>query len=122
MEDFDLLKTIADQTAGILLNMKLFERLRKVKETEAIQTMSAFMMYDLKNLASMLSLTMENLPTHFDNAEFRKDALRLIQKSVLKINDLCGHLGLMSQKIDLKRSPVELNDLVVMTVSSLNGG
>jgi putative PEP-CTERM system histidine kinase len=120
-EDFDLLKTIADQTAGILLNLKLHQRLQTVKETEAIQTMSAFMMHDLKNLASMLSLTMENLPVHFNNPDFRQDVIRLIRQSVSKINDMCSHLVLTSQQIQLSRKPVDLNDLVRSTLSRLNG-
>ena len=92
-EDIDLLRTISDQTAGMLLNLKLFERLRKVKETEAIQTMAAFMMHDLKNLASMLSLTVENLPVHYDNPEFRNDAVKLFRQSLVKIEDLCSQSG-----------------------------
>jgi putative PEP-CTERM system histidine kinase len=41
-EEFDLVKTIADQTAASLLNIKLSEDLRKAKEMEAFQTMSTF--------------------------------------------------------------------------------
>jgi putative PEP-CTERM system histidine kinase len=121
-EDIDLLGTISDQTAGVLLNLKLFERLRKVKETEAIQTMAAFMMHDLKNLASMLSLTVENLPVHYDNPEFRNDAVKLFRQSVVKIEDLCSQLVLMSQKIELKPKQVDLNGLVARTLAGLNGG
>jgi putative PEP-CTERM system histidine kinase len=121
-EDIDLLRTISDQTAGMLLNLKLFERLRKVKETEAIQTMSAFMMHDLKNLASMLSLTVENLPAHYDNPEFRNDAVKLFRQSLVKIEDLCSQLVLMSQKIELKPKQEDLNSLVARTLAGLNGG
>ena len=121
-EDIDLLKTISDQTAGILLNLKLFERIRKLKETEAIQTMAAFMMHDLKNLASMLSLTVGNLPLHYENPEFRNDAVKLFQQSLVKIEDLCSQLVLMSQKIELKPKPIDLNSLVAGTLAGVNGG
>jgi putative PEP-CTERM system histidine kinase len=120
-EDIDLLRTLSDQTAGMLLNLKLFERLRKAKETEAIQTMAAFMMHDLKNLASMLSLTVENLPVHYDNPEFRNDAVKLFRQSVVKIEDLCSQLVLMSQKIELKPKQVDLNSLVARALAGLNG-
>ena len=36
--------------------------------------MSAFFIHDLKNAASTLGLTLQNLPTHFDDPAFRKDA------------------------------------------------
>ncbi len=119
--DFDLLRTIADQTAGMLLNLRLSERLRQAKEIEALQTMAAFLMHDLKNLASSLSLTMENLPIHFDNPEFRSDALKIVQQSVNKVNSLCGHLSMLSQKIELKKVETDLNELVASSLSYLNG-
>jgi putative PEP-CTERM system histidine kinase len=120
-EEIDLLKTIADQTAGSLLNLKLSEDLRKAKEMEAFQTMSAFMTHDLKNLASTLSLTMQNLPIHFNNPEFRDDALRMMKQSVSKINNMCSHLSMLSKKIELKKVETDLNDLVITSLACLNG-
>jgi putative PEP-CTERM system histidine kinase len=122
LEDFDLLKTIAGQTAANLLNMQLAERLRRMKELEAFQTVSAFIVHDFKNLASTLSLTMQNLPMHFDNPEFRKDAVRITQQTLTKINGICAGLSSLSQKIDLKRTKIDLNELVANIFSSLNGG
>jgi putative PEP-CTERM system histidine kinase len=121
LEEMNLLKTIADQTAGSLLNLKLSEDLRKAKEMEAIQTMSTFVAHDLKNLASTLSLTMQNLPIHFDNPEFRKDAFRTIGESVNKVNHMCSHLSMLSQKIELKRVETDLNELVSASLGCLNG-
>jgi hypothetical protein len=120
-EEMDLLKTIADQTAGSLLNLKLSEDLRKAKEMEAFQTMAAFMMHDLKNLASTLSLTVQNLPNHFDNPEFRNDTLKVMQQGVSKINSMCSHLSMLSQKIELKKVETDLNQLVNASLSCLNG-
>ena len=121
LEDLDLLKTIADQAAGIILNIKMSQRLSQAKEREAFQTMSALFVHDLKNLASKLSLTMQNLPVHFDNPEFRSDALRTISDSVNKINTMCGGLSLLRQKIVLKLVEADLNELVTSTLSTLNG-
>lgn len=120
-EDFDLLKTIADQAAGSILNIKMSERLSHAKEMEAFQTMSAFFVHDLKNLASKLSLTMQNLPTHFDNPEFRGDALRAISDSVAKINTMSSGLSLLRQKIVLQLAETDLNGLVTTTINMLNG-
>ena len=85
IEDFDLLKAISDQAAASLLNIKLSEHLIQAKKMEAFQALSAFFVHDLKNLASTLSLTMQNLPAHFDDPEFRRDAMATISKSVAKI-------------------------------------
>jgi signal transduction histidine kinase len=79
-------------------------------------------MHDLKNLASMLSLTVENLPVHYDNPEFRNDAVKLFRQSLAKMEDLCSNLVLMSQKIELRPRQVDLNSLVAGTLARLNGG
>jgi len=121
IEDFDLLKTIADQTAGSLLNLKLSADLRQMKEIEAFQAMSAFVMHDLKNLASTLSLTMQNLPIHFDNPEFRNDAMRITQQSLNKINNICAGLSSLSQKIEIKKISIDLNELLTAAFAGLNG-
>ncbi|MGQ9777258.1 MAG: XrtA/PEP-CTERM system histidine kinase PrsK [Thermodesulfobacteriota bacterium] len=121
-DEFDLLKTIADQIAVSLLNLKISEELRKAKEMEAFRTISAFMIHDLKNMASTLSLTMQNLPIHFENPEFREDALRIIQQSVNKINHMCGQLSFLSKKIELNKVATDLNELVLRSLSSINGG
>lgn len=120
-EEFDLLKTMADEIAGSLLNLKLSEELRKAKEMEAFQTISAFMMHDLKNLASTLSLTMQNMPIHFENPQFREDALRVIKQSVEKVKNICTQLSLLSKKIELKRAEKDLNELILNSLSLIKG-
>jgi putative PEP-CTERM system histidine kinase len=97
------------------------EQMRRAKEMEAFQTMSAFFVHDLKNLASKLSLTMQNLPIHFDNPEFRGDALRAISDSVAKINNMCSGLSILRQKIVLQTAETDLNGLVTNTLNTLNG-
>jgi putative PEP-CTERM system histidine kinase len=120
LEDFDLLKTISDQGAVTLLNVKMTHRLSQAMEREAFHTMAAFFVHDLKNLASKLSLTMQNLPVHFDNPEFRNDALRAISDSVNKINTMCSGLSLLRQKIVLQPVKADLNELISSTLSTLN--
>src|SRR5205823_225329 len=67
-EEMDLLKCIGDQVGVSLLNLRLTKKIMLGKELEAFQTMSAFFIHDLKNTASTLSLMLQNLPIHFDDA------------------------------------------------------
>ena len=119
-EDYDLLKTIADEAAATLLSIRLSEHLRQAKELEAFQVMSAFFMHDLKNLASKLYLVTQNLPVHFDNPEFRDDALKTVSQSVSKINGMCTRLSLLSQKLELRPKESDLNQFVEETLSGLD--
>ena len=115
-EDFVLLETLAAQLAASLLNLKLSARLRKAGEVEVFQTVSTFFVHDLKNLASRLSLTMENLPQNYDDPEFRADALRVISNSVTNIDDMCSRLSMLKKDIELRVSEVDLNQLVASTL------
>jgi putative PEP-CTERM system histidine kinase len=117
-EDITLVETLAAQLASSLLNLKLTDRLRHAKEVETFQTVSTFFVHDLKNLASRLSLTMQNLPGNFDNPEFRADALRMISRSVSDIDDMCSRLSLLRGKLELKLDPCDLTLLVAQTLES----
>lgn len=121
VEDLDLLKCVADQIAANLLNIRLSQRLLEVREMEAFQNMSAFFVHDLKNTASTLSLMLKNMPAHFDDPGFREDSLRGLDKSVSRINELIGRLSLLRQELQLKKAPADLNKIVALTLSDLNG-
>ena len=116
VEDVLLLETLADQLAASLLNLKLSARLRQAKEMEAFQTVSTFFVHDLKNVASRLSLTMQNLPSNFDNPEFRDDALRVISGSLTKIDEMCGRLAMLRKNVELNMLQCDLKELVVETL------
>jgi putative PEP-CTERM system histidine kinase len=110
------LETLAAQLAASLLNVKLSARLRQAQEMETFQAVSTFFVHDLKNMASRLSLTMQNLPGNFDNPEFRKDALRVISTSLEKIDDMCHRLARLRQHIQLKPEQCDLSSLVASTL------
>jgi putative PEP-CTERM system histidine kinase len=118
-EDLTLLKCLGDQIAAGLRNLRLSEKLMRAKEMEAFQAMSAFLVHDLKNTASSLSLTLRNLPVHFDNPEFRKDALRTLSKSVDRVNELISRLTSLRQKLELNRQKSDLNEVVAAAVQSM---
>jgi putative PEP-CTERM system histidine kinase len=118
-EDLDLLKAIADQTAASLHNLRLSDRVLQAKEMEAFQTLSAFFIHDLKNLASKLSLTLQNLPEHYDHPDFRKDLLAVISRSVAKIDEMCTRLSPLSARLELGRAEADLNQVVSAALDGL---
>lgn len=121
LEDFNLLQTISNQAAASFLSLQLFDEIKKAKEMDAFQRMSTFVIHDLKNLASTLSLTLKNLPAHFDNPEFRKDAIEVISSGVAQIQKICRELSLLSRRLEIKPVEVDLNQLIENTLSTLNG-
>jgi putative PEP-CTERM system histidine kinase len=120
VEELDLLKCMGDQIAVGLLNLRLTEQILRGKELKAFQAMSAFFVHDLKNAASTLSLTLQNLPVHFDDPVFRQDALRAIGETANRINQLISRLGAL-RHLELKPVEVDLNLLVADALEVLKG-
>ncbi|MCC6823037.1 MAG: PEP-CTERM system histidine kinase PrsK [Verrucomicrobia subdivision 3 bacterium] len=111
-EDLELFKCLGDQIAAGVCNLSLSDQLLRAKEMESFQLMSAFLVHDLKNTASALSLTLRNLPIHFENPAFREDALRTVAKSAGRVNELIGRLSSLREKLELHPAPADLNQIV----------
>jgi putative PEP-CTERM system histidine kinase len=118
-EDFDLLKCMADQVASNLVGLQLSAQLLRAKEMEAFQTMSAFFVHDLKNTASTLSLTLQNLNQHFSDPAFRQDALRAVRRSVEHLNNLIARLTRLRQELRICPVPGNLGEIIDSALTTL---
>ncbi len=121
VEEMDLLKRIGDHVAAGLLQLRLTDELMHGRELEAFQAMSTFFVHDLKNAASSLSLMLQNLPEHFDDPDFREDALRAIGSTVTRINQIIERLGSLRQKLEVRLASTDLNRLVEDTLNETGG-
>ena len=121
-QDFELLACVGDQMAASILNAQLSEKLLHARELEAFQTMSTFFVHDLKNTASTLNLMLRNLPVHFDDPEFRADALRGIAKTVDHINGLIERLGMLRQGLKIQAVDCDLNAMITRSLAGWKAG
>jgi putative PEP-CTERM system histidine kinase len=119
VEEFELLRCLADQLGTTLLSLRLGEDLAHAREMETFQTMSAFFVHDLKNSASSLNLMLQNLPQHFDNPEFREDTLRGLARTTGRINDLIVRLGSFRHQLDLNLQQGDLNSLIAEAIDQM---
>ncbi|MCB1100433.1 MAG: PEP-CTERM system histidine kinase PrsK [Verrucomicrobiae bacterium] len=118
-EERQLLECIASQVGAELLNQRLAGDVIRARELEAFQTMSAFFVHDLKNAASTLNLTLQNFPKHFDNPEFRKDALRSIATTTERINHLIRRLSALRENLEVQMVPSAVDALIRSAVTDL---
>jgi signal transduction histidine kinase len=88
---------------------------------EAFQTVSAFFVHDLKNLASKLSMMLDNLPAHFDNPDFRDDAIQMMSRSVDQVNAICSRLSLLRERLEIDPKEIDLNQVVRAVTAEFNG-
>jgi putative PEP-CTERM system histidine kinase len=84
----DLLKTAARQAAGFLAQMHAAEALLEARKFDAFNRMSAFVVHDLKNIITQLSLMMKNAERHRHNPEFQDDMLLTVDGSLDKMRQL----------------------------------
>ena len=92
-EDFDLLRTAGNQAASALAEALGQEALANAQRFEEFNRRFAFILHDIKNLVSQLSLLARNAERHADNPEFRADMVATLQSSVGKMNDLLARLA-----------------------------
>jgi putative PEP-CTERM system histidine kinase len=119
-EEMDLLACIGDQLAGAFLNHSLTEKVLQAKELEAFQTISTFFVHDLKNAANSLNLTLQNLPIHFDDPEFRVDAVKTVGRTVERINQMILKLSSLRHELQLRRLPCRLDRLCAEVLDGLD--
>ena len=92
-EDFDLLRTAGRQAASSLAEAQSQEALANAQRFEEFNRRFAFILHDIKNLVSQLSLLARNAQRHADNPEFRTDMVATLKASVGKMNDLLARLA-----------------------------
>ena len=68
--------------------MRAAEALLEARKFDAFNRMSAFVVHDLKNIVSQLSLMLKNAERHRDNPEFQKDMLETVAHSVERMKQL----------------------------------
>jgi putative PEP-CTERM system histidine kinase len=88
----DLLKTAARQAGAFLGQMQASEALLEVRKFDSFNRMSAFVVHDLKNIITQLSLMLKNAERHRDNPEFQKDMLMTVEHSVERMRKLMMQL------------------------------
>jgi len=84
----DLLKTAGRQAASFLAQMQATEALLEVRKFDAFNRMSAFVVHDLKNVVTQLSLMMKNARRLSDNPEFREDMLMTVDNALDRMRQL----------------------------------
>ena len=92
-EDFDLFRVAGRQVASYLAEARAHESLSEARRFDEFNRRFAFIMHDIKNLVSQLSLVTRNAERHADNPAFRADMIATLQNSTARMNDLLARLS-----------------------------
>ena len=119
-EDFDLMRTLAKQASSALMNLRLSDQLACSRELAAIGKVSTFVLHDLKNLVSTVSLLLENAQEHITVPAFQSDLLMSLGNTLIKMRALISRLKHLPEKNSLQLAPVDLLQMAHETAAMVN--
>ncbi len=96
----DLLRTAGQQAASFLARIQATEALLEARKFDSFNRMSAFVVHDLKNIVTQLSLMVRNAERHADNPEFQRDMLLTVSHSVDRMKQLMLQLREGASPVD----------------------
>jgi len=121
-EDARLLSSISNQIGHLIVNHKLSEELLLSREWESFNRFASFVVHDLKNLATLQGMTLENAKRLSYNPEFIADAFATFQQTTDKMINLIASLSVQRGQFSLKQQPVNILDVIATTFDDLKLG
>ncbi|WP_343731620.1 XrtA/PEP-CTERM system histidine kinase PrsK [Duganella sp.] len=89
----DVLKIAGSQAASVIAHRASADGLAVARQFESFNRMSTFVVHDLKNLVSQLSLLLVNAEKHKSNPAFQQDMLDTLSHSLGKMKHMLLKLG-----------------------------
>ena len=121
-EDFDLLRVVGRQIASYLAENTGQLALAEAGRFDEFNRRIAFVMHDIKNLASQLSLLARNAELHAEKPAFRADMLVTIRNSADKLNTLLVRLSRYGQGSAERLEPVDASAVVGAALAQFPAG
>lgn len=107
-DDFDLLTALGSQTASAILAVQMAEQLAGAREQQAWDRLSAFVLHDIKNAATMLSLLQENAKEHIHEPEFQQDMLESVGDALRRMARVEERLDALKDEIIVVLEDIDL--------------
>jgi len=119
-EDFDLLRVVGQQLASFLAEQGAHAALLEASRFDEFNRRIAFVMHDIKNLASQLALLARNAERHADNPEFRRDMLVTLRSAADKLNALIARLSRYGAGAVATSEPVDAAEAIRAVAARCN--
>jgi putative PEP-CTERM system histidine kinase len=120
-EDFDLLRAAGRHAASTLAEAHVQQALSQAQRFEEFNRRFAFILHDVKNLVSQLTLVARNAERHANNPEFRADMVATLQSSVSKMNELLERLSPHSAARVQRVEAQPLRPLLISAIATKRG-
>lgn len=115
-EDLDMLRVVGRQLASYLAEAASQQALAESQQFEQFNRRFAFVVHDIKNLVSQLSILARNAERHAEKPEFRADMIETLRSSVDKMNELLARLSQHNKSRHALPVPVDIGEAVMKAV------
>lgn len=117
-EDLDMLRVVGRQLASYLAESTSQQALAESRQFEQFNRRFAFVMHDIKNLVSQLSILSRNAEKHASNPEWQADMVATLKGSVDKMNDLLVRLSQHSQSRQVNVEAIDIEKTILAVTHS----
>jgi len=109
IEDLALLSAIGHQAAIAVLHLRARDKLLETEKLASFHKTASFVVHDLKNAVSMLSLMLQNAPNKMSDPRFQEESLKTIAQALTR----------MQRIIEKLKSPPGREDLQIDLIDPL---
>jgi putative PEP-CTERM system histidine kinase len=121
-EDLEFLATVGVQLTAAIVTTRLSETVARSREFEAFHRLTSFVIHDLKNAVSSLTLLGQNALQHFDDPEFQRDAITTLSKTADRMRKLLQRFTAAAEIEQLRFEPIDLDRLLREHIAPLARG
>ncbi len=121
-ETFDLLRIVARQAAIHIAEQRHAQTLSDMRRLHDFSSRFAFVVHDIKNVVSQLTLIVQNAQQHRHNPEFYEDVLATVGNAVDRMNKMLARLQAhRASAVDGLIMPLDLINQEVATLQRSKG-
>jgi putative PEP-CTERM system histidine kinase len=124
LEDVEFLASMSHQLAAALWFSRQSEIAVETRQLESLHRLSSFVLHDIKNQVSGLSLVVENAKRHIGNPEFQRDAMAVVERTVLSLRELMNQVSGVGRTLQPQPAPCSVRALVdeALLASGMSAG
>jgi putative PEP-CTERM system histidine kinase len=119
-EEMALLSAMAHQAAVAILHLRARDRLLENEMIASFHKTASFVVHDLKNAVSMLSLMLQNAPRKMADPEFQTESLNTISQAVVRMQRIIEKLKSPPKKENLHIAGVNVPAILKKALEKSN--
>src|SRR4029077_9973542 len=88
------------------------ESLAETRQLESLHRLSTFVLHDIKNQVSGLSLVLENAKRHLANPDFQREAMVVVERAVASLKSLMSQVASGARRPEIHAEACAVDRLI----------